>query len=217
MPAPIVKGFAYRVRWAEKDDVESIRKVMNEGAAGLGGPVHTSAILGYISPSRMCLVLEGAKGIVGALTARFPTKGVCYNTLLSLSKSVRGQGLGGALLCANIRFLGADRVDGDQPNPMQCHKWFAVYPTYNVEVHKLYDAMKWEKEGTLHMHTKNKTDLIIRAWYPLEMTPPKFWHEMTKGAPPVEWRGLLRLPKRMESDMFDNSPVVDQGKDGELW
>lgn len=215
---------SYIIRRAVKGDVEGMHRVLYEASAHLGGPTPTSVIASYITNKRLAVVAVEAgfapagkrralaamqrTGIVGVQLARFPTRGVCFNTMLAVSKTVRGCGIGGGLMAATIRFLAL-------PGPMQSHKFFLVYPPYNVDVGVLYDAQGWVQEGRLVMHTRAKNDLIIRAWYPLTQAPPKFWHEINPKAPRIDCAPLLKTAGQ-HAGLLDVEPV-DQGRDGQMW
>lgn len=219
----------YVLRWAEERDAVGIYKVFQEGAAGLGGPVPTSAIKSMLTPSRLFVILQGPLGqvnppIVGASASRFPTQGVCYHMLFALSKSVRGKGLGGGMVTGILRFLAKSEVKaiagapGLVSNPYQAHKWFASYPSYNKDVDALYQAMGWALEGTLQQHTKNRTALIVRAFYVNEMKMPQFWHLMHPEAPVVDDGPLQTgLPPGVRASILGDIAVPDQGRDGQVW
>lgn len=206
----------YRLRHASRIgyDIPFMYDVLKEGAAGLGGPVATAAIRSWITPSRLAVILETVPGrVVGVSLSRFPTTGVCYHCIFALRKDVRGQGLGGAMIAGILRYLSI-------PGPHQAHKWFASYPSYNTDVDTLYSAMGWIHEGTLKRHTKNKTDLIVRAFYLPEMPMPSFWHETHPEAPVVDWRPLLtsRPTGDRQATILDApEPRPDQGHDGDMW
>lgn len=206
-----MKRLTYRLRWADRADAPGIYRVFQEGAAGLGGPVPTASILGFLTPTRLLAVLDGPDGIVGASCSRFPTKGVAFHALFAISKACRGQGLGGAMLAGMLRFF-------PLATPFQAHKWFAAFPDYNVGVRALYAAQGWTQEGTLAKHTRKQTDLLVYAYYPSpEQAPPPFWHDLHPEAPRVDWTSLKTLPARVKPDLLGAAPIPDQGRDGELW
>src|SRR3990167_1390725 len=203
----------YRLRHASRleGDVPSMYDVLKEGAAGLGGPMATAAITAWITPSRLAVVLERLpdRRIVGVSLSRFPTTGLCYHCVFAIRKDARGQGLGGAMIAGILRYLVI-------PGRHQAHKWFASYPAYNTDVDALYTDMGWGLEGTLRHHTKNKTDLIVRAFYLPEMPLPAFWHETHPDAPIVNWRPLLspsRSAERQATILDAAETRPDQGHD----
>lgn len=208
---------AYRLRHASRlrNDVPSMYDVLKEGAAGLGGPMATEAIKNWITPSRLAVVLERIddRRIVGVSLSRYPTTGLCYHCVFAVYKDVRGQGLGGAMIAGILRYLAV-------PGRHQAHKWFASYPSYNTDVDALYIATGWVHEGTLRHHTKNKTDLIVRAFHLPEMSIPAFWHETHPEAHVVDWRPLLttRPAGDRQATILDTPEVrPDQGRDGDVW
>jgi ribosomal protein S18 acetylase RimI-like enzyme len=152
--------------------------------------VHTTTIEGFIEstakrPRRPALAVVVRKGqeIVGVSLSREAKDqpGVWFHSLLAISKSVRGQGVGGGLLTAIIRLMG-------QPGRFQASRWYAEVPAYNTDVLKLYDALGWANEGARPHLTSGGTALIVRAFDIEKTQVPKYWHEQTPGAPVVESR-----------------------------
>ena len=195
-----------------------------EVSSNLGGPVPEQTIKGFLAPARLAFVLEHVKtrAVVGASLSRFPTRGVCFHALFGLSKAHQGLGLGGAMLVGGIRLLKTPTLCDQSENPYRAHKWFAAYPEYNTQVDALYAGMGWVREGTLRWHTRAKTNLTVRAFYPeAALGPhPQFWHEMHPKAPRVD-DSLLHAPRtlvREQPSLFDDEPPkTEQGREGGLW
>lgn len=208
----------YYLKHARLKDIPQMYEVLKEAASGLGGPVHSDTIRGFIKPTRLAVVLEDSEAhIAGVSLSKFVTRGVCYHYIFAVRKKLRGHGLGGSMIVGTMRYLASKILEDGNPNPHHSHKWFASYPDYNVGVDELYVALDWHLEGTLIAHTKNKTNLIVRSCFPGCDPFPLYWHELHPKEPEMSSL-LLKTEGDKMVNLFDlPSAAISDSKNGDIW